>query len=65
MELAAIIGKPLPMNQGLTVKETDEHIFGFVTVNDWSCEVLHRNYAVGVLIGCAARDIQVRIQDGR
>lgn len=38
MEFAAIVGKPLAMNQGLTVKEADEHIFGFVIVNDWSCE---------------------------
>jgi fumarylacetoacetase len=42
MEFAAIVGKPLSMNQGLTVKEVDEHIFGFVIVNDWSCKFLDR-----------------------
>lgn len=38
LEFAAIIGKPLPMRQRLNVKQTDDHIFGFVLMNDWSCE---------------------------
>ncbi|CRK25005.1 hypothetical protein BN1708_014107, partial [Verticillium longisporum] len=36
LELAAIIGKPLPMRQRLNAVEADEHIFGFVILNDWS-----------------------------
>jgi fumarylacetoacetase len=50
MEFAAIVGKPLAMNQGLTVKEADEHIFGFVIVNDWSCEFHRNKYEKVVLI---------------
>jgi fumarylacetoacetase len=46
MEFAAIVGKPLAMNQGLTVKEADEHIFGFVVVNDWSCEFMQQVWKV-------------------
>jgi 2-keto-4-pentenoate hydratase/2-oxohepta-3-ene-1,7-dioic acid hydratase in catechol pathway len=50
MELAAIISKPHPMNKELMVKETDEHIFGFVIVNDWSCETppTHHNSAASI-----------------
>lgn len=36
MEFAAIIGKPLPMRQRLNAVDADEHIFGFVVMNDWS-----------------------------
>jgi fumarylacetoacetase len=36
LEFAAIVGKPLAMNQGLNAKDADEHIFGFVILNDWS-----------------------------
>ncbi|RXG42823.1 hypothetical protein VDGE_09808 [Verticillium dahliae] len=36
LELAAIIGKPLPMRQRLNAVDADEHIFGFVILNDWS-----------------------------
>jgi fumarylacetoacetase len=50
MEFAAIVGKPLAMNQGLTVKEADEHIFGFVIVNDWSCEFRCNRYGELVLM---------------
>lgn len=38
MEFAAIIGKPLPMNKSLKAVDADEHIFGFVLLNDWSCK---------------------------
>ena len=36
LELAAVIGKPLPMRQRLDAVNADEHIFGFVILNDWS-----------------------------
>ncbi len=36
VELAAIIGKPLPMCQRLTPAQAEDHIFGFVLLNDWS-----------------------------
>lgn len=38
VELAAIVGKPLPMRQRLNAEDAEEHIFGFVILNDWSCE---------------------------
>ncbi|SPQ25601.1 aa146949-21a9-4667-8181-d3948aef2746 [Thermothielavioides terrestris] len=36
LEFAAIVGKPLPMRQRLNAVDADEHIFGFVILNDWS-----------------------------
>ncbi|CAG7562785.1 unnamed protein product [Fusarium equiseti] len=36
VELAAIIGKPLGMKQRLNAKDAEDHIFGFVILNDWS-----------------------------
>ncbi|KAL2214377.1 hypothetical protein CC79DRAFT_1346226 [Sarocladium strictum] len=36
MEFAAVVGKPLPMNEGVKATEVDEYIFGFVLLNDWS-----------------------------
>ena len=36
LEFAAIVGKPLPMRQRLNAVDADEHIFGFVVLNDWS-----------------------------
>ncbi|KAJ4506707.1 hypothetical protein HRR86_007536 [Exophiala dermatitidis] len=36
LEFAAIVGKPLPMRQRLKASDADEHIFGFVVLNDWS-----------------------------
>ncbi|KAK3904162.1 hypothetical protein C8A05DRAFT_13928 [Staphylotrichum tortipilum] len=36
MEFAAIIGRPLPMRQRVDAADADEHIFGFVLLNDWS-----------------------------
>ncbi|KAI9149640.1 Fumarylacetoacetase [Paramyrothecium foliicola] len=36
VELAAVIGKPLPKHQKLTASDADEHIFGFLVLNDWS-----------------------------
>ncbi|KAM3422131.1 Fumarylacetoacetase [Cercospora zeina] len=36
LELGAIIGKPLPRNQRITAEQAEQHIFGYVLVNDWS-----------------------------
>ncbi|KAF4980024.1 hypothetical protein FZEAL_3886 [Fusarium zealandicum] len=36
VELAAIIGKPLAMKKRLQAKDSNDHIFGFVILNDWS-----------------------------
>lgn len=36
LEFAAVIGKPLPMRQRLRATEANDHIFGFVILNDWS-----------------------------
>lgn len=36
LELAAVIGKPLGMRQRLTTSQAEEHIFGYVLLNDWS-----------------------------
>lgn len=36
LEFGAIIGKPLARNQPLDIADAEDHIFGFVIVNDWS-----------------------------
>lgn len=36
LELGAVIGTPVAPGSYLTAREADEHIFGFVLVNDWS-----------------------------
>jgi fumarylacetoacetase len=36
LEFGAVIGKPLPRNQHLDISDAEEHIFGYVIVNDWS-----------------------------
>ncbi|TKA69899.1 hypothetical protein B0A55_07524 [Friedmanniomyces simplex] len=36
LELAAVIGKPLPRKQRLLATQAEEHIFGYVLMNDWS-----------------------------
>ena len=36
LELAAVVGKPLARGKRLLATEADEHIFGFVLLNDWS-----------------------------
>lgn len=36
LEFAAIIGRPLSMRQRVNAVDADEHIFGFVVLNDWS-----------------------------
>lgn len=36
LELGLIVGRPLPRRQRVTASRADEHIFGYVLVNDWS-----------------------------
>ena len=36
LELGAIVGRPTQMGDRLTVAQADEHIFGYVLLNDWS-----------------------------
>ncbi|KAF3396434.1 Fumarylacetoacetase [Penicillium rolfsii] len=36
LEIGVIVGKGVPRLQGLNAKDADEHIFGFVILNDWS-----------------------------
>lgn len=38
LEIGLIVGKELDASQGLNAKDADEHIFGMVILNDWSCE---------------------------
>lgn len=62
VELAAVIGEPLPMKKRLHADNAGNHIFGFVILNDWSCEcsspkrllMLRRRYQLTFV----ARDIQ-------
>ena len=39
LELGCIIGKPLPRKHRVLASQADEHIFGYVLVNDWSGEL--------------------------
>lgn len=36
LELAAVVGKPVNRREGVLAREAEQHIFGFVLVNDWS-----------------------------
>ena len=36
LELGAVVGKPLPRRQRILASQAEEHIFGYVIVNDWS-----------------------------
>jgi fumarylacetoacetase len=38
LEMACIIGKPSKFGERVAVGDADEHIFGFVLLNDWSGE---------------------------
>jgi fumarylacetoacetase len=38
LEMGAIVGKPVAKGQRLHFKDADEHVFGFVLVNDWNSE---------------------------
>ena len=40
LELGCIIGKPLPRKQRVMAANAEDHIFGYVLVNDWSGEYL-------------------------
>lgn len=38
LEVGVIIGKGVPRLQELNARDADEHIFGMVLLNDWSCQ---------------------------
>lgn len=38
LEMAAVIGKPSKFGERVAVKDADDHIFGLVLLNDWSCK---------------------------
>ncbi|KAF1962597.1 hypothetical protein CC80DRAFT_589093 [Byssothecium circinans] len=42
-EVGAIVGRPVPAGAGVYAKDTDEHIFGPVLVNDWSARDIQGN----------------------
>ncbi|UPK90534.1 hypothetical protein LCI18_001469 [Fusarium solani-melongenae] len=59
VEVAAIVRKPLPMGARLNATDADDHIFGFVLMNDWSGEFdPQRNLLGPPLTAALARDIQ-------
>lgn len=37
LEVACVIGKPSKIGERISVKNADDHIFGIVLMNDWSC----------------------------
>jgi fumarylacetoacetase len=36
LEFAAIIGKPLPWGEQVNAVAAEDHVFGYVLLNDWS-----------------------------
>ena len=36
LEAAIVIGKPVPLDQPISIAEAEEHVFGMVLLNDWS-----------------------------
>jgi fumarylacetoacetase len=38
LEIACIVGKPSQLGAGIQSQDADDHIFGFVLLNDWSGE---------------------------
>lgn len=38
LELGAVIGRPVPRGERVLASEAEDHIFGYVLVNDWSGE---------------------------
>ena len=51
LELGVIVGKPLPRGKRLMAADADEHVFGFVLVNDWSGTYLLRSsYACELML---------------
>ncbi|VUC24152.1 unnamed protein product [Clonostachys rosea] len=40
LEMGVFVSKPIPFGSTLDIKEVEEHIFGFVMLNDWSARDL-------------------------
>ena len=51
LELACVIGKPVPFGQRCSIDEAEEHIFGFVLLNDWSGQSEHTSSLFSSLSG--------------
>lgn len=58
LELAAVVGQPVPYGQTITAKNAGDHIFGYVMLNDWSGKQSHESFALTPLTSILARDIQ-------
>ena len=58
LELGCIIGKPLARRQKVLASNADDHVFGYVLVNDWSGESPSTTMLDDPLTSFAARDIQ-------
>lgn len=41
LEIAAIVGKPVPYGEYVNAEQAREHLFGLVLLNDWSCKLLY------------------------
>jgi fumarylacetoacetase len=57
LEVACIIGKPSEFGKSVRIEDADDHIFGFVLLNDWSGNYTFRRYYSSLLTDIA-RDIQ-------
>lgn len=40
LELACIVGRPIPRRERVTASQAEQHIFGYVLLNDWSGKTL-------------------------
>lgn len=47
LEVACVIGKPSKLGERISVKDADDHIFGIVLLNDWSCKLPQTLLAMG------------------
>jgi fumarylacetoacetase len=42
LELACVIGKPVPRRDRVTASQAESHIFGYCLLNDWSGNICHK-----------------------
>lgn len=40
LEVAAVVGRGNDIGSPIDIKNADEHIFGLVLLNDWSCKAI-------------------------
>ncbi|KFY17062.1 hypothetical protein V492_00922 [Pseudogymnoascus sp. VKM F-4246] len=58
LELACIVGKPTELGETVAMKDADNHIFGYVLMNDWSGRFTLFNMSKCCTKNRSARDIQ-------